>query len=94
MVIAPWQEDKEYLRILKEDQFNPNKDAQVRVNLLSVAKKLDDGIEMSEKEFRDLMKSMFSDVPSYHLASVVRLVRQGDKKKRLTVLSERLEGIV
>jgi hypothetical protein len=61
---------------------------------VSVATKLDESIEMSEGEFRDLLKSMFSDVPSYHLNTVVRLVRQGDKKKRLDVLSKRLGGIM
>jgi len=75
LVIAPWQQDEEYLHILKDQQFNPNKDAQVRINLLSVAKKLDESIDMSEGEFRDLLKAMFKDVPSYHLATVVRLVK-------------------
>jgi len=37
LVIAPWEQDEEYTRILKDNHFNPNKDAQVRVNLLSVA---------------------------------------------------------
>ena len=93
MVLGPWQEDEEYLSILKDQQFNPNKDAQVKVNLLQVAKKLDASIEMSEGEFRDLLKAMFSEVPSYHIATVVRLVRQ-TQRKRLSVLSERLDGII
>ena len=62
--------------------------------MLSVAKKLDSNIEMAEGEFRDLLKSMFSDVPSYHINTVVRLVRQGNKRKRIEVISERLGGIV
>ena len=48
------------------------------MNLLTVAKKLDETIEMSESEFRSLLKSMFSDVPSYHISAVARVVRGGD----------------
>ena len=64
------------------------------MNLLKVAKQLDQTVEMSEGEFRDLLKVMFADVPSYHLNTVVRLVKQGKKKKRLNVLSDRLGGIM
>ena len=93
-MIAPWQQDTEYMDILKSNQFNPNKDAQVRVNIMVVAKKLDETIEMSESEFRELLKSMFAEVPSYHLNTVVRLVRQANKPKRMDVLTKRLGGII
>lgn len=94
IVISPWQEDKEYEEILRSQKFNPQKDAEIRINMLDVAKKLDESIDMSEGEFRDLLKNMFSDVPSYHISTVVRLVKRGDKKSRLNELSEKVGGIM
>ena len=37
IVIPPAKEDAEYESILKSQKFNPNKDAQVRVNVLKIA---------------------------------------------------------
>jgi hypothetical protein len=49
---------------------------------------------MSESEFRDLLKNIFSDVPSYHLNTVVRLIKKGNKKGRIEIISERLGGLI
>jgi hypothetical protein len=75
VVIAPWREDSEIKSIMREQKFNPVKDAVVRVDILKVAKKLNEEVQMSESEFRDLLKNLFSEVPSYHLSTVVRIVR-------------------
>lgn len=94
MVIAPCQLDEEYKRILNEDNFNPNVDAQIKVNLMELAKNLDSQVDMSEKEFRNLLKTLFPDVPSYHLSTVVRLIKGGNKKTKMETLSSRLGGII
>ena len=52
MVISAWKQDEEYVSILRTQKFNPQKDAIVNVNLLTVAKKLNDSVDMSEHDFR------------------------------------------
>ena len=94
MVIPPSKEDQEYESILKSQSFNPNKDSIVRVNVLTVAQKLNEEVEMHEGEFRDLLKKMFSDIPSYHINTIVRLVKSGGKKNRMTVINDRVGGII
>jgi hypothetical protein len=88
------KEDQEYESILKSQSFNPNKDSIVRVNVLTVAQKLNEEVEMHEGEFRDLLKKMFSDIPSYHINTIVRLVKSGGKKNRMAVIADRVGGII
>ena len=75
MVISPAKEDEDYEQILKSQKFNPNKDAQIRINVLTIAQRLNEEVDMHEGEFRDLLKKMFSDIPSYHINTIVRLVK-------------------
>ena len=49
---------------------------------------------MSEYDFKKLLKSMFPDVPNYHIQTAIRLVRSGGKRKRVEVLGERVGGIL
>ena len=49
---------------------------------------------MGEGEFRSLLKSLFPDVPSYHVRTVVRLVKQEGKKGRFQTITERLGGVI
>ena len=55
---------------------------------------MDESVDMSESEFRNLLKSMFTDIPSYHLNSIVRLVRLDGKKRRIDIISDRLGGFI
>jgi hypothetical protein len=45
--------------------------------MMSVAETLNAQVEMSEFELRELLKKVFSTVPSYHINAVARLVKQG-----------------
>lgn len=49
----------------KGSGFDPVRDSHIRVDLMKVAKSLDQEVEMSESELRELMKKLFSDVPSH-----------------------------
>lgn len=92
LVISPWKEDEELEQLLRGQKFNPNKDAQVKVNILTVAQRLNEQVEMSEGEFRDLLKGLFPEVPSYHLKAVARIVSSKGRKTRMSIISERLGG--
>ena len=92
--MPPTKEDQEFESILKSQKFNPNKDSLVRVNVLTIAQKLNEEVEMHEGEFRDLLKKMFSDIPSYHINTIVRLVKSGGKKNRMAVIAERVGGVI
>ena len=53
LVIAPSTKDKEMEeQLIKGAGFNPKKDAIIKVDMMRVAKKLHDSVDMSEKEFR------------------------------------------
>ena len=75
LVISAWKDDEELKQILRGQGFNPNRDAIMKVNILTIAQRLNDQVEMSEGEFRDLLKALFPDVPSYHTSAVTRIVR-------------------
>lgn len=77
LVISVYREDEEMKQILQGQKFNPNKDAIMKVNILKVAQRLNDQVEMSEGEFRNLLKALFPDVPSYHASAMARIVRAG-----------------
>ena len=79
---------------MKAQKFNPQKDTLIKTNLLTVAQKLDEAVEMSEYDFRTLLKSMFPDVPNYHIQTIIRLVKSGGKKKRIEVLADRVGGFI
>ena len=49
---------------------------------------------MAEGEFRDLLKKMFSDVPSFHINTIVRLVKSKGKTGRIDLISQRVGGII
>mmetsp|Transcript_4366 Transcript_4366/g.7373 ORF Transcript_4366/g.7373 Transcript_4366/m.7373 type:complete len:396 (-) Transcript_4366:46-1233(-) len=92
LVLAPWAEEGEERLILQGQQFDPNRDAQVRVDIMRVAKKLNEQVQMSEGEFRDLIKGLFGEVPTQHVNQIVRLTRQGGKQGRMAVIQERLKN--
>ena len=96
MIISPFKDTDqiESEELFKSSNFNPNKDSLVKVNLLTIAEKLNQEVEMNESDFRVLLKNLFSDIPSYHINIIVRHVKQGNKKKKIQILSERLGGIM
>ena len=42
---------------------------------------------MSEHEFRKMLQSVFENVPTYHIKSIVRSVKQGADKGKFDALS-------
>ena len=56
LVIAPFDDtDKEAEKILRSGGFDPKRDSKIKIDLLSVAKKLNESVDMSEPEFRLLL---------------------------------------
>jgi len=49
---------------------------------------------MGEGEFRDLLKAVFPGVPSYHIATVVRIVKKAGKESRFERLTRITGGIM
>jgi len=56
------------------------------VDLIQIAKKLNEKVEMSEHEFRVMMKYVFDGVPSYHMNQIVRAVKQNSKPGKMELL--------
>ena len=94
VVISPGQDTDELEATLRGQKFDPNRDAQVRINILDIARRLNEEVEMGEKDFRNLLKTLFPDVPSYHLRTIARMIRQGGRKYRTDVISERVGGFL
>lgn len=61
------------------------------VNMMRVAETLNNQIEMSEADLRELLKKVFETAPSYHVNAIARLVKKGKNEGRLERLS-RLSG--
>ena len=59
---------------------------------MKVAERLNAEVEMSEGEFRDLLKSIFKSakLPSYHISTIVRRIRTEGKKGRMQVIASRV----
>ena len=80
--------------IAKGTGFDPKRDAKLTVNIIEVAKSLNNQVEMGESEFRELMKSVFPSVPSYHLSAIVRIVRKDGKESRQERLARLVGGLL
>jgi hypothetical protein len=74
--------------------FDPKKDSQINVNLISVAEALNGQVEMSEHELRELLKKVFGTVPSYHINAVARLVKKDGKESKFEGLARRSGGLI
>ena len=81
MVLAPFvdAEEEERKDILRGQHFNPARDSIMKINILTMADKLNNEVEMMEAEFRSLLKSLFPDVPSSHINAIIRKVRSKGK---------------
>ena len=94
LVIAPGKEADQYLgESLKKEGFS-KKDASVTVNMVKVAETLNQQVEMSEIELRELLKKIFDTAPSYHVNAVARQVKKGGKESRFERLSRITGGLV
>lgn len=62
--------------------------------MMSVAETLNGQVEMSEHELRELLKKVFSTVPSYHINTVARLVKKGGKESKMDALARRSGGLI
>lgn len=94
LVIAPGVESDNFLgEQLKKEGFD-KKDASVTVNMLRVAETLNNHIDMSEAELRELLKKVFETAPSYHINSVARLAKKGKKEGRFERLARITGGVI
>lgn len=65
----------------------------MKVDLIDVAKKLNESVDMSEHEFRKMLQAVFENVPTFHIKSIVRSVRQGATKGKFEALSHRIRDV-
>ena len=45
--------------MLRAGGFDPKRDANIKIDLLGVAKRLNESVDMSEHEFRQLLEKVF-----------------------------------
>ena len=77
MVIAPGtSEELELEKITKGTGFEPNRDSIQKVNAIEIAKNLEAKVEMGDSDFRDLLKSIFPEMPSYHIDALVKIAKR------------------
>ena len=94
LVIAPGVESDNFLGDqLKKEGFD-KKDASVTVNMLRVAETLNNSIDMSEADLRELLKKVFETAPTYHINSIARLVKKGKNEGRFERLSRISGGVI
>lgn len=74
--------------------FDIAKDSKVNVDLLNVAKTLDSQVEMSEFELRELLKKVFTTVPTYHIQAVTRLIKKGEGVGKMDRLASKVGGLM
>lgn len=67
---------------MKGTGFDPKKDSEQKVNIVKVAKKLHEFVEMADDDFRKLLRKLFPDVPSYHIDALIKIARKKDRKER------------
>lgn len=83
LVIGPGtDEDHELKMAMKGTGFDPKKDSEQKVNIVKVAKKLHEFVEMADDDFRKLLRKLFPDVPSYHIDALIKIARKKDRKER------------
>lgn len=95
LVVAPCEDQEEYMaEVAKGTGFDPKRDSKVTINIIEVARALNAQVEMGESEFRGLMKAVFPNVPSYHLAAIVRIIRKNGKESRHERLARIVGGMI
>ena len=77
---------------MKGSGFDPKRDAKVNVNIIKVAKTLNDTVEMGDKEFRNLLKSIFPDLPGFHIDTIVKLAKAKERPEPMIDRLSRFTG--
>ena len=49
---------------------------------------------MSESELREMLKKIFTTVPTYHIKAVARMVKKGSKEGRIEILAKKVGGLI
>ena len=95
MVLAPGVNEEKYMaEVAKGTGFDTKRDAKLTINIIDMAKALDNEVEMGEAEFRELLKKLFPQIPTYHIAAVVRIVKKDGKEGRHERMARLLGGMV
>ena len=93
IVVAPGtDEELEIAKAIKGSSFDPARDAKVNVNVIKVAKSLNNTVEMSDKEFRAVLRNIFPDMPGFHIDAVVKLAKESERPERSIDRLSRLVG--
>ena len=96
MVVAPGtSEELEMRRIVKGTGFDTQRDSIQKVNAIEIAKQLEAKVEMADEDFRDLLKAILPEMPSYHIDALVKIAKQ-PKRKQNTVdrISKVIGGVM
>ena len=95
LILAPGEDEEQYMaEIAKGTGFDPKRDSKVNVNIIEIARQLNSEVDMAEAEFRELMKKLFPQIPTYHISAVVRIVKKDGKESRMERLSRLVGGVV
>ena len=94
VIAASQNEELEDAKAYKGSGFNPVRDAQLNINAIDTARTLHNEIDMSDKEFRQLLKKVFPDMPGFHIEALIGLVKEKERPERLISKLERLTGSI
>lgn len=70
------------------------KDSNVTCNVLQLATALDAAVDMGEAEFRDLLRKLLPNLPSYHISQVTRIVRKGKSVGKMERIAKLTGGLI
>ena len=79
-------------KAVKGSGFDPVRDSKTSINVIDTAKTLHSSVDMSDQEFRTLLKSIFPDMPGFHIDALVKLVKQKERPEKLVDRMTRLTG--
>ena len=66
-----------------------------KVNAIEIARALHKNIDMGDEEFRDLLKALFPNMPSYHIDALVSIAKKPERRQNnIERLSKMLGGIM
>ena len=93
MVVAPGiSEEIELQKIAKGTGFDPQRDTIQKVDAIQIAKNLQQKVEMGDSDFRDLLKSIFPEMPSYHIDALVKIAKKKERKEPVMDRLTRIAG--
>ena len=93
IVVAPGaDEELENAKAVKGSGFDPVRDSQLDINVIKTAKILNSEVEMSDKEFRKLLKKIFPDMPGFHIDALVAIAKEKERPTKLVDRITKLTG--